>query len=52
MLPDVGLAYRLAVTGVPRVSLPNDAVEAAELVYEVSELVPSLLSDLGAGGAK
>ena len=52
MLPDVGLAYRLAVTGVTRGSPTEDAVDADEVVRDVSELVPSLLSDFGAGGAK
>ena len=31
MLPDVGLAYRRAVTGVPRASLVNEEVDAAEV---------------------
>jgi hypothetical protein len=52
MLPEVGLAYRFAVTGVARASGANEAVDADEAVWDVSELVPSLLSDLGAGGAK
>lgn len=55
MFPVIGLCILLAVIGVLPAGVSivaTDEVEGVEPLYQVSDTLPSLLRDLGAGGAR